>query len=87
MLFQGAVTRFGEGVSTQKLSYVVVEDSDYKKIDAAMTRCSKFAAHDAALGAQLSTPRPDELSADIEELEAWRESVDKRKDAIRARRS
>lgn len=53
----------------------------------AMSRCSKFAAHDAALGAQLSTPRPDELSVDIEELEAWRESVDERKDAIRAKRS
>lgn len=87
VLFQGAVTRFGEGVSTQKLSYVEVRDDDYAKVSSAMSRCSKFAAHDAALGAQLSTPRPDELSVDIEELEAWRESVDKRKDAIRARRS
>lgn len=52
-----------------------------------MAKCMKFAAHDAALGAQLSTPRPDELSVDIEELETWWESVDKRKDAIRARRA
>ena len=87
ILFQGAVTRFGEGVSTNKLSYVVVEDTDYKKIEAAMTKCSKFAAHDPALGAHLQTPPPETLSADIEELEAWRVLVEKRKDAIRDRRS
>lgn len=86
VLLQGAVTRFGEGISTQKLSYVVVEDSDYAKIEAGMAKSSKF-AHDPALGAHLPTPHPDELSADIEALETWRKSVESRKDAIRVRRS
>jgi energy-coupling factor transporter ATP-binding protein EcfA2 len=86
VLFQGAVTRFAEGISTQKLSYVVVEDHDYAVIDAGMTRSSKF-AHDPALGAHLPTPHPDELLVDIESLETWRKSVETRKDAIRARRS
>jgi energy-coupling factor transporter ATP-binding protein EcfA2 len=86
VLFQGAVTRFDEGISTQKLSYVIVEDLDYAVIDAGMTKCSKF-AHDPALGAHLPTPHPDELLADIEALETWRKSVESRKDAIRARRS
>jgi hypothetical protein len=86
VLFQGAVTRFDEGISTKKLSYVVVEDSDYAKIEAGMTRSSKF-AHDPALGAHLPTPHPDELSADIEALETWRKSVESRKEAIRVRRS
>jgi AAA domain len=86
VLLQGAVTRFDEGVSTQKLSYVVVEDSDYLVIDAGMTKSSKF-AHDPAISAHLPTPHPDELSADIEALETWRISVESRKVAIRARRT
>lgn len=86
VLFQGAVTRFNEGISTQKLSYVVVEDHDYAVIDAGMTKSSKF-AHDPALGAQLPTPHPDDLLTDINALETWRKSVETRKSAIRARRS
>ncbi len=86
VLFQGAVMRFAEGISTQKLSYVVVEDTDYAKIEAGMTRSSKF-AHDPALAVHLPTPHPDELSADIEALETWRKAVESRKDAVRIRRS
>lgn len=86
VLFQGAVMRFDEGISTQKLSYVVVEDVDYAVIDAGMTKCSKF-AHDPALAAHLPTPHPDELLADIEALETWRKSVEARKEAIRTRRT
>jgi len=86
VLFQGTVMRFAEGISTQKLSYVVVEDTDYSKIEAGMTRSSKF-AHDPALAVHLPTPHPDELFADIEALETWRRSVELRKEAVRARRS
>jgi len=86
VLLQGTVTRFGEGVSTQKLSYVVVEDIDYKCIDDGMTKSSKF-AHDPALGAHLPTPHPDEVIADIQALEDWRKSIETRKDGIRARRT
>lgn len=85
VLFQGAVTRFDEGISTKKLSYVVVEDVDYELINAGMTRSSKF-AHDPAFGAHLPTPHPDELLADIESLESWRLSVEARKNKIRNRR-
>lgn len=85
VLFQGTVTRFGEGVSTQKLSYVEVDDADYQAIDTGMTKSSKF-AHDPALGALLPTPHPDELLADIDALETWRKIVEKRKDGVRARR-
>lgn len=86
VLLQGTVTRFDEGISTQKLSYVIVEDADYKAIEAGMTKSSKF-AHDPAAAAQLPTPGPEELLADIDALEAWRKSVETRKDAIRARRA
>lgn len=85
VLFQGVVTRFGEGISTQMLRYVVVEDDDYTMVHAGMTKSSKF-AHDPAAAAQLPTPHPDELRIDIEALETWRGQVEKRKKEIEARR-
>jgi hypothetical protein len=86
VLLQGAVQRFDEGISTQKLRYVIVEDSDYATIEAGMSKSSKF-AHDPAAQAHLPTPHPDELLADIEALEAWRKAVESRKEAIKQRRS
>lgn len=86
VLLQGTVTRFNEGISTQKLSYVIVEDEDYRKIESGMKKCSTF-AHDPALGAHLPTPSPDELSMDIETLNDWRLVVEKRREEIRKRRS
>jgi hypothetical protein len=86
VLLQGAVTRFIQGVSTQKLRYVVVEDSDYEAINVGMTKSSKFSGHDPATSAQLSTPHPDDLNADIDKLESWRAAVETRKAAIEARR-
>lgn len=86
VLLFGTVTRFEEGISTQKLRSVSVEDDDYKKIEAGMTKCSKF-AHDPAMGAHLPTPTPEELSEDIEQLNAWRGEVEKRRESIRKRRA
>lgn len=86
VLLNGVVQRFGEGVSTQRLKPVLVTDDDYKQIDAGMTKSSKF-EHDAASSVgRLPVPDPDELSGDIEELEAFRAAVDKRnKQGIAAR--
>jgi len=86
ILFCNVVQRFAEGISTQSLHSVVVEDADYKTVDAGMTRCSKF-AHDAAPSTNLPTPHPDELKADIEKLETWRDLVEKRRDTIKQRRT
>lgn len=85
VLLFGVVTRFEEGISTLKLRAVVVEDADYSVIEAGMTKCSKF-AHDPALGAHLPTPTPEELAEDIETLNTWRATVEKRRDEIRKRR-
>jgi ABC-type dipeptide/oligopeptide/nickel transport system ATPase subunit len=86
VLLHGTITRFSEGVSTLKLREVIVEDDDYFTIEEGMSRCSKYAAHDGAAMANVATPEPDELKADIETLETWRAMVEKRKDAIRNRR-
>lgn len=85
VLLFGVVTRFEEGISTLKLRAVVVEDADYSVIEAGMTKCSKF-AHDPAMGAHLPTPTPDELAEDIETLNTWRTTVEKRREEIRRRR-
>lgn len=78
VLFQNVVVRFREGVSTQALKGVTVDDDDYKAIDAGMTKSSKFAGHDPAHAAHLPRPHPDELLQDIEALEAWRKKTDDR---------
>ncbi|MCM2564598.1 hypothetical protein [Janthinobacterium kumbetense] len=86
VLLFGTVTRFEEGISTQRLRSVIVEDDDYMQIETGMTKCSKF-AHDPAAGAHLPTPSPEELSSDIETLEKWRASVEKRREVVRKRRT
>lgn len=86
VLLQSTVTRFEEGVSTQRLRGVVVEDGDYDAVNAGMTKSSKFSGHDPAMAAHLPTPHPDELRDDIDKLETWRASVEARKSAIEARR-
>lgn len=82
VLFNGAVQRFGEGVSTQRLKSVVVTDDDYREIEAGMTKSSKF-EHDAATAVgRLPVPDPDELGEDIERLASWRDVVNKRQGEV-----
>lgn len=86
VLFSGTVMRFSEGVYTQMLKEVDVQDDDYRAIVTGMTKCSKFSGHDGAAQANVPTPPPDELLADIDAFETWRKGVTKRKDEVRARR-
>jgi hypothetical protein len=82
VLLNGAVQRFGEGVSTKCLKGVTVTDEDYCEIDAGMTKSSKF-EHDAASAVgRLPVPDSDELSDDIERLAKWRERLIKRVEGI-----
>ena len=68
VLLNGVVQLFGEGISTQKLEPVLVMDDEWKQIDVA-----------SPVG-RLPIPDHNELSADIESLEAFRAvAVDKRK--------
>jgi energy-coupling factor transporter ATP-binding protein EcfA2 len=86
VLFNGAVQRFGEGVSTQRLKSVMVTDEDYREVDAGMTKSSKFEHDAASVVGRLPVPDPDELSEDIERLSRWRDSVNKRlQDVAKAR--
>ncbi len=86
VLLDNTVVRFDEGVSTQRLKSVVVEDADYHEVNAGMTKSSKFSGHDPAMAAQIPTPHPDELRDDIDKLETWRATVESRKATVQARR-
>lgn len=86
VLLNGAVQRFGEGVSTQRLKGVTVTDDDYREIDAGMTKSSKFEHDAAAAVGRLPIPDPDEIDSDIERLANWRDALDKRvKDVAKLR--
>lgn len=82
VLLNGAVQRFGEGVSTQRLKSVIVTDEDYREVDSGMSKSSKF-EHDAATHVgRIPIPEPDELEVDIERLATWRGALDKRSKEI-----
>ncbi|KAB2311507.1 AAA family ATPase [Betaproteobacteria bacterium SCN2] len=85
VLLQNVVLRFRKGIETKRLERVVVEDSDYKTIEQAMTKCSNY-PHDQALLGGVAIPEPDELLADINLLDDWRISVEKRTADISKRR-
>ena len=86
VLLRGVVARFSEGVSTQRLKEVEVQDEDHATIDGAMSKCSKFAAHDGAAMANVAIPTPDSLKDDIDSFDAWRKAVEARAEATRKRR-
>jgi len=86
VLLNGVVERFCSGVETQSLKEVVVEDTDYQRIYAAMKRVSEFSGHDMAAGRQLPMPDLPEMGRDLDEIDAYRNEVQRRRDALRARR-
>lgn len=77
VLLREVILRFRKGVETQRLAGVVVEDGDYAKVNAGMTKCSNY-AHDKAMLGGIAVPDPDELLADINALDNWRSSVEER---------
>jgi len=77
VLLREVILRFRKGIETQRLAGVVVEDDDYAKVHAGMTKCSNY-AHDKALQGGIAVPEPDELLADIMALDTWRDGIENR---------
>lgn len=77
VLLRNVILRFRKSIETQRLAGVVVDDNDYAKVYAGMTKCSNY-AHDKAMHGGVAVPEPDELIADILELDTWRDSLEKR---------
>lgn len=81
VLLRGVVIRFRKGVETQRLSGVVVCDSDYFSVSKGMSKCSNY-AHDRAFMGDIDVPSPEELLGDIEALEKWRIQVEDRAESV-----
>jgi len=86
VLLRNVVLRFRKGIETQRLSGVVVEDDDFSRVFAGMRKCSNYAAHDKALMGGVAVPEPDDLLADIMELDAWRDEIERRSKETEKRR-
>ena len=81
VLFNKVITRFSQGIQTQMLNGVFVDDEDYKTIYFTMSDCSKYMiGHDKSLS--LSDARPDikGIEEDIEKIEKFYKKTRKRKD-------
>lgn len=85
VLLRSVVLRFRKGVETQRLAGVMVEDADYVTVDTWMSKCSNF-AHDQALLGGVEVPEPEELLADINELEKWRAEIYERGEKLQKQR-
>jgi hypothetical protein len=81
VLFQSVVLRFRKSIETRRLTGVVVTEDDYATVDQWMKKCSNY-AHDQALLGGTEMPRPEEVLDDINALESWRASTDKRSTAL-----
>jgi energy-coupling factor transporter ATP-binding protein EcfA2 len=75
VLLCDVILRFRKGVETQKLAGVVVDDDDYGRVAAGMSKCSNYTHDKAAIGG-VEIPDPDELLADIQSLAARGRSTD-----------
>ena len=75
------VERYRPGVQTQQLLMIAdITEEDCRKLEVAMTKCSKWLpGHDEAAAARAPVPCPDVLKADIELLEGWIDTINKRR--------
>lgn len=80
VFLNGTVMRFSRAIRTQQLAKVDILPDDYARIESGMSKCSKFmAGHDEAVALGEPLPEPDEIMADIGQLDAWRTDVVKRR--------
>jgi hypothetical protein len=86
VLLNGVVQRFCSVVKTQSLREVLVEDSDYQMIFAAMTRVSEFSGHDMAAGRQIPVPDLGDIRHDLDHLNNYRVLIHGRKRVLQERR-
>lgn len=86
LLLGRVIERLDPGVKTQSLKLVTVEDTDYEKVFHAMKHASERSGHDMAAGKNIPAPKPDDIKADIENIDEYRQAVHKRSKAVEAKR-
>ena len=73
VLLGGVVERFRPTVQTLQITQIAdITEQDCKAVETSMTKCSRWLpGHDQAPGARADVPEPESLSADIEALKDW----------------
>ncbi|MCK4497197.1 MAG: AAA family ATPase, partial [Candidatus Aenigmarchaeota archaeon] len=81
VLLYGVVERYRHTVETKRTKYLSdISVDELKVLDAAMTKCSRWMiGHNQAPAENVPIPSPDELKADIEELDTWTNDIRKRR--------
>ena len=81
VLLSGVVERFRPSVQTQQITAIAdIGIEDCRAVEAGMTKCSAWLrGHDQAAAARAPVPKPAELRADIEALENWVKTINKRR--------
>mgnify|MGYP001182460732 CR=1 FL=1 len=83
VLFNEVVTRFGQGIQTQRLNGVTVDDADFSKISFEMSKCSKYMiGHDKSLSLSDDRPKVDEIKTDISAISQFVKDINKKKDDL-----
>jgi hypothetical protein len=81
VLLNSVVVRFDRAIHTQKLRNLSdITDDDIRMVDEGMTKCSRFLeGHDEAVAVADPVPDPDELERDINQLETWVSTINRRR--------
>lgn len=82
VLLGGLVERYRPSIQTQQVAQIAdITPEDCREVEVGMTKCSTWLpGHDQAAAARAPVPKPDELKADIENLETWVKTIrDRRK--------
>lgn len=88
VLLNKAIERFKQGIETQRLQAVTIEDQDYVEIYKGMANCSKWLpGHDQAAAVGTTIPSPDYMNQELQNLEAFRSRVEGRLKQIQKQRS
>lgn len=86
-LLGAVVARYRLNVETLRLREIVVEDKDVFRIEAAISKASRFlVGHDTSLHISADRPGPADVMQDIEELRTFADELQKRRDKVKAAR-
>jgi len=79
VLLNDVIQRFRPSIETQRLKSVIIEEGDYVVIENAMGKCSTWlTGHDSAGAIGSQVPSPDEVAADLKNLDEFVKGLKKR---------
>jgi len=84
VLLNDVVERYRHSIETRKMRMLSdIEDADCKAVEEGMRECSRWIrGHDQAAADGTPVPPPAELNQQIDNLDAWRTTINKRRDKV-----